>query len=388
MSVVDEEGQRSIDLDKSQTSSKTREPEPASLQLRSGVPKMTTATRDVRHGSFDFERPGWGTTALQRTGSNGTAGSVSTHTSKATETPAQPHGARESVFGAGLAGVGTLQRDKSIKRLKDTEEQIKARQRAERLHEHIQRDKLPPLPTMNGNGSSSNHSENLHASTSTNGTGKPSSLGKATGKRVPVNGSRIGIGLTRLMGTPQHSPFAFEPPVPSPTWSTASNGTAVETTKHERNGSRLKEEGKKVQIGSPKKTAPVKGDRSAIPVPSSGHRPGNRGRSLDLGIGLAWAPSQIKENALMPSTTLFARTASSSSGPRSVSGSTVARTPSNSTNGPDLNGRARRGYLHEPEPQPVEVERTKMGREVADLFRNVLDDRGYNTFKTCEFFSL
>ncbi|EAU84661.2 hypothetical protein CC1G_00180 [Coprinopsis cinerea okayama7 len=373
MSVVDEEGR----LDLSRTSSlkgKSREAEP-NAHLRSGLKKMSIDVRNTKHGSFDFERPGWGASLMHRTGSTGTNGS---HHSKIGDLLVQDLEQRESTFGPGLAGVGTLQRDLSIKRLKDTEEEIKARERARRLHEYIHKDRLPPIPTINGHDSKE---DNLNASTSTSGTaqtGKSSSLSKATGRRAASRTGGSGHGLTRLIGTAQHPPFPFEPAVPSPTWSIGSNSTAVETSKTDK-GARLKEDVKRREA---ERKLVGKGDRPPVPVPSPSstgyHRPGNRGRSLDLGLGLNWAPSTIKEAALLPSSTLFTRTASSST-TRSTSGqSVVGRSASSSTNGQG-SGRSQRSPL-----QDVEEDggRSQLGKEVAELFRNVLDDRGYNTFKS------
>jgi hypothetical protein len=94
-------------------------------------------------------------------------------------------------------------------------------------------------------------------------------------------------------------------------------------------------------------------DRAAVPVPipSVGHRSAAKGRSLDLGLGLAWAPTKLREEALLPASGYFAR---------SVSGSTNA------------SGRA-----------GEEKEKSKVGREVADVFKNALDDEGFAAFKKC-----
>ncbi|TFK28873.1 hypothetical protein FA15DRAFT_664962 [Coprinopsis marcescibilis] len=380
MSIVDEEGRNSQELSKIATPSlkgKTRESEPSS-HLRTGT-KMSTTVRNTKHGSFDFERPGWATSIIQRTGSTGTNGTATSSRSRNAESSTNHD--RDSGVGPGLAGVGTLQRDMSIKRAKDTEEQLKARERGRKLEQYIQKDKLPPLPTANGY-----HSDHVNGSTSTTGTaqtGKSSSLSKATGKKS-VNGHRSGgsgVGLTRLTGTTQHPPFSFEPPVPSPTYSTGSNGTATEVPhswapKPEKT-SRPKEELKRRDT---EKKPVAKGDRPPVPVPapSTQHRFGYKGRSLDLGLKLAWAPSTMKEEALLPSSTVFARSNSSSSATRSATSSGVTRTASSSTNGHD-GGRSRKLHV---QGSDSEAERSKLGKEVAELFRNVLDDRSFNTFKT------
>lgn len=370
--------------------------------------KMSAAVRSTKHGSFDFERPGW----LQRTGSNGTAISnlseKSNYTAVTAPLASGDHHHRDlresTASGPGLAGVGTVQRDLSLKRAKDTEEQYRARERAQRLHEYVQRDKSPRLPTANGyhslgharrEGSASNHSDhdgNAH-STSTNATartGKDSSAGRASGKRIAsaVNGTRAGgsgSGIARLMGTAHHGLFPWEPPVPSPTRSTTSNATSPGDLGSSSRGGSADRSGTSREEKL-KYSGLSKGDRPAVPVPTNSsipQRPGHRGRSLDLGIGLTWAPSKLKEEALLPSS-LFARSASNaSSGGRSASG----KSASSSTNGGGgyefgSNGsRSRR--LHIQDGVDPETERSRMGKEVAEVFRNVLDDRGYNAFKSC-----
>jgi len=402
MSVVDEEGKSSGEapsmLRSSSMKTKGKETESPS-HLRTGLKKMSVAVRNVKHGSFDFERPGWGATFMARTGSTETARTAPVATSAMRDRDAgQPHD-RDSSWGPGLAGVGTAQRDQSIKRAKDSEEGWKARERAKRLEEYIQKDKLPP-PLPKANGYSSQHSDH-HPSTSTNGTaltaqtaqtaqtGKSSSLGKSAGKRS-VAGSRggSGAGLPRLVGAAQHPLFSFEPAVSSPTWSIASNsnGNTSDTTRPIDRGSRLKEEVKRRDALK----KPTRRDRLPVPVASSAiptGRSGSKGRSLDLGLGLAWAPSTMKESALLPSSTLFARSTSSSSAGRSANGSVVDRTASMSTATTNGNGsesdtsRMRKPRAHS---SHAEAQRSKLGhegKELADMFKNVLDEKAYNAFK-------
>ncbi|TEB30082.1 hypothetical protein FA13DRAFT_1755239 [Coprinellus micaceus] len=405
MSIVEEESsirtsiRTSIDMNfkpaapaslKGKAREDTPTPTSTASHLRPAL-KMNAAVRSTKHGSFDFERPGWGTTMIQRTGSNGTAISnlskESTYTA-ATAPPAMASGehrhrekdTRESTFsGPGLAGVGTLQRDMSLKRAKDSEEQIRARERAQRLHDHIHRDKLPPLPTANGHsnghvrhGGSDLSDHNAH-STSTNGTAR-------TGKDSSAGKGGSGSGISRLIGTAQHGLFSWEPPVPSPTRSTTSHCAPGDNGGSSRGGSTDRSA---TREDSKLKYSGLRGDRPAVPVPTSSipQRPGPRGRSLDLGIGLAWAPSKLKEEALMPSSTLFARSASGSTTGRSVSSSNGGMHEFGASNGHGHGSRSRRIHIQDGVENP-EADRTRMGKEVAELFREVLDDRGYNAFKT------
>ncbi|KAJ7876247.1 hypothetical protein B0H13DRAFT_1632301, partial [Mycena leptocephala] len=66
-------------------------------------------------------------------------------------------------------------------------------------------------------------------------------------------------------------------------------------------------------------------------------RSGKKGRSLDLGLGLAWAPTKVREDAVMPESS-FGRTLSAS-------------------------------------------RREQQGKEVAEVFRTALDEDGYRSFK-------
>lgn len=369
MGVVNEESKTGPELAKS-ISVKGKE-KMTEFSPRTGLKKMSNTTRATKHGSFDFERPGWGALMMQRTGSGGTTGTTTSGWSRE-----NTQKERESAFGPGLAGVGTLQRDVSVKRGRDREEQVKARERAKRLEQYIEKDKIASAQkTPQG---SSAHSDHPGTSTSTNGTGhtgKSSSMSKATGKKSFFGSSKSGAAR---MAT-QHGLFSFEPPV-SPTRSTSSTGTNPEVSasrggRAEQEKERLREERERQRDRERK--APKRGDRPPVPVPNVGHRSGTKGRSLDLGLGLAWAPTKMREDALLPSSAFFNRSLSNTSSGRTAS---TGRSASSSTTGHG-SGRSRRIHLQDSEP---EVERSKLGRDVAELFRNALDPDGYTSFKTCK----
>jgi hypothetical protein len=369
MGVVNEESKTGPELAKN-TSVKGKE-KMTDFSPRTGFKKMSNTTRATKHGSFDFERPGWGTLMMQRTGSGGTTTSGWSRESMQKE--------RESAFGPGLAGVGTLQRDVSVKRGRDREEQVKARERAKRLEQSIEKDKIATAQKT-PQGSSSAHSDHPGASTSTNGTGhtgKSSSMSKATGKKSFFGSSKSGAPR---MAT-QHGLFSFEPPV-SPGRSTSSTGTNPEVSasrggRVEQEKERLREERERQR--DKERKAPHRGDRPPVPVPNVGHRSGTKGRSLDLGLGLAWAPTKMREDALMPSSAFFNRSLSNTSSGRTASAST-GRSASSSTTGHG-SGRSRRIHLQDSE---LDVERSKLGRDVAEVFRSALDADGYTSFKTCK----
>ena len=374
MGVVDEEGRAEL---ASKSSTKV-EPEPVS---RPGT-RMSSAVRARKHGSFDFEKPGWGALPIQRSGSNGTT------TSEWSKDADSIHKERDSTYGPGLAGVGTLQRDVSVRRAQEREEKIRVRDLTRKQMVPADKDHTKTKPH-----SSSTHSDHLHASTSTSNTGtekstpntgKSSSMSKASGKRA-VHGNKTvsGSGVARYIGlTTHHGPFSFEPAVPSPT-RTESDGTnevQVSWSKIEKERARLRDE-KERQLSKDKKHV-QRGDRPPVPVPmpstNAGHRSGTKGRSLDLGLGLAWAPSKVREEALLPSSTFFARSLSSSSSNRSRSGSTATGASSSTTgNG---SGRSKRGMMN----QDPDVQRSKLGKEVAELFKHAIDPQGYAAFRNCE----
>jgi len=397
MGVVDEEGRVELQS-KSNTKGKAMEPEP---DLRLGT-KMSSAVRSTKHGSFDFERPGWGGTPIQRSGSNGTTGTTTSEWSKNTDSI---HKERESTYGPGLAGVGTIQREASMKRAQEREEKMQLRDlarkqivAAEKETTYHRHNTSSTKATPHGSSIPSDH---LHASTSTTGksntgtgkstsnTGKSSSMSKASGKRAShATKTASGNGVARFIGLgTQHGPFSFEPPVPSSTRSTGSNGTTheiqVSWAKTEKERVRLRDEKERQQSKDKKNVQ--RGDRPPVPVPmpctNVGHRSGTKGRSLDLGLGLAWAPSRVREEALLPSATFFTRSLSNSS---TRSGSATTATASSSTTG-DGSGRSRGRMMNHGSLDP-DIQRSKLGKEVAELFRHAVDPEGYAAFKTCEFF--
>lgn len=345
-----------------------------------GAPmKLSSNARSTKHGSFDFERPGWGTGVIQRSGSGGTAGTGNGW--------GRGDSIRQSALGPGMAGVGTLQRELSLKRM--TEEQAKTEERRhqrEREHHRSQRAMVSPtgslLPDNTGGSSSTTHTTDS----------------KAKASRRGIFGG--GNGRGRL--TTQHGPFSFEPAVPSPTLSTGSANvgsgwgappplpeiTWADRQKERERVEREKEKGRHRE----KDRRTHRGDRAPVPVPApvttilpntnAGHRSGTKGRSLDLGLGLAWASSKVREDALLPNSAFLGRSssASSSAGLRSVERSRGGSFSSGNS------GRWRQGEGQETETLGHgggDGERTKVGREVADVFRSALDEDGFVAFKRC-----
>lgn len=321
------------------------------------VGSSVAVTGRTKHGSFDFERPSWGVGSASRSLSSK---SRDAKTSKEA--------------GSGMAGIGT-QRSSSLRRAR------------EYANGHVN-DKPAPQPTppqpnlrplpaaitplqpdhTGASGSSHAHSHSTthtRSTTGTGGTGLSSSLGRVTGKKTRL----VHIGLS-------HGPFAFEPAVPSPTQSTGfehSDPASLSNASRrgeplgaiQREHSKEKEwpgerEREKERRRDDKTPVPV-----PVPVPNAGYRSGTKGRSLDLGLGLAWAPSKVREEALLPSS--FGRSLS------------MSRKGDNTWGG-------RRGVDREDLELGMDgKDKSKVGREVAEVFRNALDDAGYASFKKCEF---
>ncbi|KAG6916700.1 hypothetical protein DXG01_005649 [Tephrocybe rancida] len=344
--------------------------------------------RSTKHGSFDFERPGWSTAAaMQRTGSGGTSISGTSGGTSLVSGWGRGdglEGIRESTMGPGLAGVGTLQRDMSLKRGKEREEMMNRAREDERRRRRGE-----------GQGSKEKSGKEMGVFPVKSQASQPRTLSPEDARAPPPaktsswgkkNGAFFGKAKVSTLGA-SHGPFAFEPPVPSPTWSTASTGKVPSNGKDApltvswagekgREKARVKgdvERDKERWKGREKERrsqSAQRGDRAPVPVPvpvtsaSMGHRSGTKGRSLDLGLGLSWAPTSVREDALFPASGYFGRTPSGSS---SLGSRSVARSVSGSANG----------------HAAIEEETTVLGSQVANVFKSALDDAGYRAFKRC-----
>ena len=201
---------------------------------------------------------------------------------------------------------------------------------------------------------------------------KTSSWGRSTGKRGSA-------GIAHLAAT-SHGPFSFEPPVPSPTGSSASGVaagglTAKETAKmealkekhrqeREREAQRERERQRELLREQERDkrrreqaldqrrihVRPEKGYTSMPSSPTLGFRSGTKGKELELDLGLSWAPTKIRQDALLP-------------------GLTMRRTTSQASSTGGIG---------------VDVERLKIGKDIAESFRTALDDKAYAAFKKCK----
>ncbi|KAJ3560434.1 hypothetical protein NP233_g10843 [Leucocoprinus birnbaumii] len=378
MDVVDEEGRLSREsrdmkgaLLPRSVGSKGKEKESTeNTTPRASVSRMSTSVRSTKHGSFDFERPGLGASAMQRSASGGTTSTVTSAWSRSGETLTM----RDSALGPGLAGLGTTQRDVSVKRGKEREEKAKEikRQAKEASQKKVVVVEDPAMAAPKTNPSPA-HSSNGHQTPPSGTTsGKSSSLSKASARRIfEKRDSSSGNKATT-----QHGLFSFESPIPSPNWSTTSASTTREgvsssggRTDKEAQRPTRKDRAKEPKERSLERKHSQKRDRSPVPVPKlptfvTGVRSGVKGRSLDLNLGLAWAPTKVREDALLKSSSLFNRSMSNSSGSRSAN---------SSAHGHETTG-SRSGDMSE--------EKLKLGREIGELFRKALGEARYTRFKT------
>lgn len=271
------------------------------------------ALRATKHGSFDFERPGWASsTARSPSGGSGSTGISSS---------VDPSPSKESLSNG---RINSLQKKPNI-------------------------DRTPP------NSEPGHSSKSLHAHLRSDCAGEPkepASLGRKTGKRI------LGSGIARLVGF-SHGPFPFEPPVPpSPT---ISNASTRESSKERRERDRSKEREERQREKKERKRAARRTALAPDPPPpppketNTGFRSGTKGRSFDLGLGLSWAPTKMREDALLPSSVVFGKNVSASS---------------------------RNGLFRKIDT--MELDRSKVGKEVAEAFRNALDEEGYIAFKNCK----
>lgn len=96
-------------------------------------------------------------------------------------------------------------------------------------------------------------------------------------------------------------------------------------------------------------------------------RSGRKGRSLDLGIGLSWAGTKVPESVLLPGG-MFANS-------KGLNG----RLSDSTSSRPGVQASRERAV----DEFGVE-DRSKVGKDVANIFKKALDPEGYSAFKKCE----
>lgn len=279
----------------------------------------------IKHGSFDFERP---VSSKVDTAANTKVsfGSV----------PLPPH-------------AYPMQRSVS---LKGTTRPSRSDTTRSKLHDHP----LPPTPPELHSRSKVSRPPNLDVSTSlgrrgtdsTPGSSNPPSRNHNHSDGDPISpttsshsghSSSVGRSPGKKTMRASHGPFKFEPAVPP-------------------------------IPGSPSYERKVCAARLAamtIPTPASPTKPrperptSSKGRSLDLGIGLSWAPNKVREEAVL---------------------SYGGRRPYTSASTSRARARWRGGGVDE--EGRLADQSSGAASDVAVAFKEALGDAAYATFKTCE----
>ncbi|KAL0573122.1 hypothetical protein V5O48_008844 [Marasmius crinis-equi] len=298
-------------------------------------PPKQVSIRGTKHGSFDFERPSWAVGGLLSRSMSGNGHSRSPARSPAKSPEEKP---RNGVASNGRGGAKSERKENGGTPPSSSLEAW----RRQRTH------RTPPPKTA------PLHEDDTPTPTPTKG--QSSSLGKSSGKRM------LGSGVTRLAGL-AHGPFSFEPAVPSPTFSHTSASTAghSEADNGRKDGrdrrKRDREVAKEGDLSRSTSTKSKATEPDSILSSTSGgggsSRAAGRGRSLDLGLGLSWAPTRVREDALLPAGKFMSR-----------------KSPS----APSRKGVATRHV-------EFEDERTKVGQEIAEVFKRVLDEDAFIAFK-------
>jgi hypothetical protein len=313
------------------------------------LPLKSHALRATKHGSFDFERPGWGASNIARSASGASA------STGASADPSKER-SKDSLSGSSKDSRGKV--------AGSNERKTRPAKPSDRLNRRPLSSQGPsakqkgPENTISGASTANvNHARSFSAgnqttTTTTGNAGLSNSLGRSSG-------AKFGGGIARLVGM-THGPFAFEKPVPSPNSATSSASKSSGIKGRDSAGKKAhfddvhvptkqdrKREGRKTLDFEPPSP-----DISEPSRPRSfGYRSGSKGRSLDLNIGLAWAPQKIKEEAVLPSANLHF-----------------------------VKSTGRNGRAASP-PSAEKMDRSKAGKEIAQIFRSALNDDAYATFK-------
>ena len=278
------------------------------------VPSLSRRNSRIKHGSFGFE----GSRPLSGLSSTAMGGKVA-----ASSPPVTKSMSRE------LSKDGKLERTVSFSQSHSHAHTHPkhGRDRTPSTSPHMHRRGLPDTGPSNHTGASAHSTHNKKPTpTPPASVGLSSSWGSATTTKSTVtapsngsaNGKRRAIGLA-------HGSFAFEPAVPPPSSPITSEFGVI------RSG----DSGYQESAASAATSASTNG----------GHR--GKGRSLDLNIGLSWAPTKVKQEAVMSSFL-------------------------------EMNGKDRKCRDREEEKRTFES-------GVSEIFRNVLGEGGFATFKKCMF---
>ncbi|KAJ4479335.1 hypothetical protein J3R30DRAFT_2748732 [Lentinula aciculospora] len=317
-------------------------------------PKTSNITniRSVKHGSFDFERPGWGlgpsTVTRSLSGTSGNSGVTGFN-----------GGRHSNRSGESVESALPSTNERLAKRKKGSDVKTSSKReefRTQKRNTLVNDDPAPPYSATPASTDASTE------------RGLSSSLGRSAGKRTAI-ARLIGLG-----GYTAHGAFSFERPVPSPispSFSHASQESNAASSRNEEKEREQKRKEREKEKADEKEKARTKNNNryseqdtfGVSSFSSASSKPGRKGRSLDLGIGLAWAPTKVREDVLLPGG-IFAN----GRGHGRISDSTGSR-----------NG-LRVGRDRAVDEFGVE-DRSKVGRDVAEMFKKALDPEGYRAFK-------
>ncbi|KAK7031391.1 condensin complex subunit 2 [Favolaschia claudopus] len=319
-SLSTRERRPSIDSSHGYQTSTTSAAAPSMTATAPGLKSSISAGTGRKHGSFDFERPGWSS----RGGGSSLGVGSRTRRDREPIRTASVDGRQERSTGSGMAGVGAARLYASTSA----------------AHRTVRVVPPPPTPPEKIEPNHTGASTSTSASHS-NVTGATSSWGRSTGKRLSAGLTKLtnglGLGKSSSKGGAstgkerQHGKFSFEPPVPSLPIGIRREVSGGSERSRERDRSQLETDDRLKPPQSPK------GHSASLSTSSTSSTHTGVSRSLDLGLGLAWAPTKVRENAVMPESS-FGRSLSAS-------------------------------------------RREQQGKEVAEVFRNALDEDGYRSFK-------
>ncbi|TFL05791.1 hypothetical protein BDV98DRAFT_589378 [Pterulicium gracile] len=259
---------------------------------------------------------------------------------------------------------------------------------------HRHRSLVPPPtppdahPTVSASSSqqshSQTHSHSTHRTNHTSSTGqRDSSWGRMFGRKSKAAKAPKPTPSPPKAHRVTHGQFDFEPAVPSPRSFAFSRedaegvATRLRAAQRERDRDRARVKEKERERELERERQLLAQARRAVEVsqllsssgsgPSDrpvGFRSGNKGKSLDLGLGLSWAPTKMREDALLPSFS------------RSMPGSGSSRNGYRNSRERDVLYVDEHGALRHRSPNV-----SKVGRDVAEVFKQALTEGDFMLFK-------
>ncbi|KAI0796868.1 hypothetical protein C8Q75DRAFT_214916 [Abortiporus biennis] len=332
-------------------------------------PHFVNRPKQIKHGSFDFERPmstihrGEGSgpvnmkTALREMGIGPSTVTPSTSAGIGMQRSTSLKGysrskALPSTPGDSYGSSSSKGKNSAVKPYLD---HIRTTPSTSRRGTD---DSTGSKSTTGGMGAIPDMLDSDPISPTTTHSGNSSSWGRSAGKNALLKG----IGAPRISTSNsqhQHGAFKFEPAVPPIPGSPASdevNNRGKHVTRASNLGPNSGLKQSTLNNHSP--------SRSTSPTPV-----GRQGRSLDLGLGLTWAPTKVREEAVLS----YGGSGRSSGNNSNGSGSWGRSKPRWRGGGVDEEGRLGQDYVGV---------RSGAASDVAEAFKEALGERGFGVFKT------